>query len=205
MPDMPKKKPPHSPAEKHPKTPPHERIIDAALHLAEIQGWDMTTVRDIALEAGVELEEFYQHYTGREEIIAAYGRRLDRKMFKAFPEAGPETSTRDMLFDVLMERFDLANADKPALTSILSTCRTDPKLLLINLPQLGGTVTRILETAGISPYGIKGAFRIAGMTAALLYVMRVWLKDDTVDLSRTMVALDKALDRCENIAGRFNL
>lgn len=180
-------------------------IISAALKLAAVQSWRFITVRDIADEAGITLSSFYDSFDNKEDIIVAYGRRLDQKVLEVFSDLNPETPARDALFDIIMERFDLANQDRTALKSILDSFRADPKMILFNLSHLGMSMTRMLEAAGLDAYGAKGAARVAGLTAAAVWVTRVWLEDETRDLSKTMAALDKALSRIENFANRFNL
>lgn len=199
MPPKPSKK------QQKPQLSAKDKIIKAALSLAASQGWGLTTVRNIADEAEIELPEFYEYFDGKEDILTAYGRKLDQKVLEAFADFNPETPVRDLIFDILMERFDLANQDKVALKSIFNSMRTDPGQVLVNLPQLGASMTRMLEAAGLDPYGWRGAARIAGLSAAVAWVTRVWLEDDTQDLSKTMASLDKALSRVENLAERFGL
>ena len=53
--------------------------------------------------------------------------------------------------------------------------------------------------------GLRGAFRIEGLGAIYGAAMRVWLKDETDDLSKTMAELDKRLgqaERCLNMTQR---
>lgn len=202
---------PPKPKKKQQKTAPkilkpiRDVIIDAALVLAAQQDWEFVTVRNIADEAGISLAEFYTCFDGRDDIINAYGRRLDTQVLEAFDDYNPETPVRDLLFDILMERYDLANQDRTALMSILNSYKKDPKQFIVTLPQLGASVTRMLEAAGVDAYGWKGAARVAGLTGVVAWVTRTWLEDESRDLSKTMSALDKALSRIENLADRFNL
>lgn len=199
---MPKKQ------EKKAKTPQlqsKDRLIEAAFALSATQGWALTSARDIADEAGLSLSEFYDVFDCKEDILLAYGRRLDRKVLETFSDYNPETPVRDLIFDILMERFDLANQDKPAILSILSSFRTDPGQALLAFPQLGASMSRMLEAAGVSVGGIAGAARVAGLALAVTWVTKTWLEDDSPDLTRTMAALDKALSKIESLADRFNL
>lgn len=182
-----------------------DTIINAALTLAAQQDWEFITVRNIADEAGISLAEFYAVFDNRDEIVNAYGRRLDAKVLKGFEDFNVETPVRDLLFDILMERYDLANQDRDALKSILNSYKKDPKQFIVMLPQLGASMTRMLEAAGVDAYGWKGAARVAGLTGVVAFVTRTWIEDETQDLSKTMSALDKALSRIENLADRFNL
>ncbi|PZP55423.1 MAG: TetR family transcriptional regulator [Micavibrio aeruginosavorus] len=198
---------PPKPAPKKQKPPfsAKDGIIDAALKLAAVQGWSFITVRDISHEAGLDLAGFYEVFDCKDDIVTAYGRRLDQKVLQNFSDIHPETPVRDLIFDVIMERFDLANRDREGLKSILNSMKLDPKQFFLALPQLSASMTRMLEAAGIDAYGPKGAIRVAGLTASVAWVTRTWLEDESQDLSKTMAALDKALGRIEGLAEKFGL
>jgi len=55
----------------------------------------------------------------------------------------------------------------------------------------------MLEAAGVSASGWRGALRIRLLGLAYLSAFRVFLDDDSGDLTRTMAALDRALRRVE--------
>jgi len=56
-----------------------------------------------------------------------------------------------------------------------------------------------LEAAGLSADGLSGLAARKGLAAVYLSTMRTWVKDDSDDMATTMAALDKALDRAENV------
>ena len=58
----------------------------------------------------------------------------------------------------------------------------------------------MLEAAGLDSHGPAGLARIKGLTAVWVYTLRAWLKDDSADLAATMSALDRALDRADQVA-----
>ena len=113
--------------------------------------------------------------------------------------------TLAMLFEILMERFDVLNADRPAVLSILKTVMRDPKQAVIGLPHLGRSMAWMLEAAGIETTGVRGAVRVAGLTGVYLYTVKSWMGDDSADLSKTMAALDRALSRAQQCASTFML
>ena len=55
----------------------------------------------------------------------------------------------------------------------------------------------MLEAAGISTGGIRGAIAVKLTAAAYLATSRVWQRDDSPDLGQTMAALDARLRRIE--------
>jgi AcrR family transcriptional regulator len=180
------------------------QIIDAALRLAVLRDWSNVTMADIAGEAGISLSDLARSFDGREDILAAYARRIDADMLEAAGNSWG-SSPRDALFDMLMERFERLNKDRAAVVSILGSFKDDPKQMVISLPHLGRSMTWILEAAGIETLGWRGALRVAGLSVVYLYVLRVWTGDDTPDMPKTMAALDRALARVESWAGKTGL
>lgn len=187
-----------------PERPLKERLIDAALILAEQLGWAHVTMSDIAGEAGCSLAELHDVFESKGDIIAAYERGVTRRVLES-AASEPGADPRDALFDLLMDRFEILNEQRPALISILAAYRFDPKEYLLALPILGRSMGWMLEAAGLDTAGWRGAARLAGLTAVYLSGVRAWMDDDSVDLAKTMAALDKNLARAQDWAGRFNL
>ena len=53
----------------------------------------------------------------------------------------------------------------------------------------------LLEGAGIPAAGITGGLRVHGLMAVWLYACARWERDESADLSGTMAAVDRGLDR----------
>lgn len=185
---------------KKPALPLRERAVRAALGLAARQPWSAVTMRDIARAAKCTLAELYDVFEDRHDILAAYGRQLDRRVMESVTVDGgaPE---RDLLFDVLMARFDVLNEDRAAVVSILKSFCTAPKDALISLPHLGRSMVRMLEAAAIDPNGPRGTATALGLAGVYLYTLKAWMDDESEDMGKTMAALDRALGRAEQAAG----
>ena len=200
---MPKK------AAKSPKKLPQlslkERAVAGALDLASRMGWDMITMADIADKAHASLAELAEVFDDKTDVLVAYGRQIDKKVLESYASPDLSASERDRLFDILMERFDILNANRAAVVSILKSFTLDPKQAVISLPHLGRSMAWMLEAAGIDTSGIKGAIRVAGLTVVYLNATRHWMQDDSADLSKTMAALDRTLNRAEQCANTFML
>lgn len=187
------------------KTDTKTVIVLAALKEAELLGWDKVTLADIAAAAGMNLAELHDHIEDKFDILAALGRMIDRKVLEGLSPANPEESGRDRLFDILMERFDALNEHRAGIVSILKSFTLDPKQAIISFPHLCRSMCWMLESAGMSTYGVKGALKVAGLSAIYLNVLRIWMKDDSADLAKTMAALDKDLGRAERWSGSLGL
>lgn len=173
-----------------------DKMVAAMLKLASERTWEFVDFDDIAQEAGVPLHDAQEYFDGCSDILAAYGRMLDRKMLENV-SFGETESCREKIFDLLMERFDIINEDRAAILSILYGFRGDPKEAILSFPHLGKSMCRTLSAAGIETNGIFGAVKVAGLTGIYLYTLRTWKEDESPDMGKTMATLDKALDKAE--------
>jgi hypothetical protein len=74
---------------------------------------------------------------------------------------------------------------------------------LCGLQQLLRSLAAMLEAARISSSGVKGLIRTKGLAAIYLATLRIWLRDDSPDMAKTMASLDGHLRRVEALAGRL--
>src|SRR5579862_1818035 len=175
---------------------PRDRILDAALALAEREGWRKTSLGAIAQEAGVPLHEFYGEFRSRAGILSGLMARTDARVLEG-TTADSEENTRDRLFDVMMRRFDAMKPHRAALKAIAHDLGTDPPTALCSAPAFLRSMAWMLEAAGISSAGIRGRLHVRALGVLYLCVMRVFVDDDTEDLARTMAALDRRLSQAE--------
>ena len=61
-----------------------ERIIDEAEKLASIHGIEHLKLQDVADKIGIKLPSVYAHFSGREDILAAMGARINRAFTQMF-------------------------------------------------------------------------------------------------------------------------
>lgn len=182
---------------------PKEAAVNAALHLAALQGWESVTLYDIAQESGVNLALLHQFFEDKTDILSALGRMIDRATLERLSPLDPEISTRDALFDIFMDRFEVLGENRDGIVAILQSFKFDPKQAVIGAPHLCRSISWMLEAVQVNTSGIRGALRVAAMTALYLKVLRVWIGDDSPDISTTMAALDKELSRAEKLATSF--
>lgn len=170
--------------------------IDAFLGLVVGKGLAAVSLRDVAEAAGEGLADLYARFPDKRALLAGFLARIDREVLAGTPSSiDPEETARDRLFDVLMRRFDALKPHRPVLRALLAS--RDPFLLARLAPATRRSMAAMLEAAGLASDGMAGAARIAGLLAIHLQALRIFLKDDTGDLSKTMAALDGRLKRAE--------
>jgi AcrR family transcriptional regulator len=175
-----------------PKRPdPAQRIIDAALALAARQPWRRTSLSDIAAEAGMSVLAVHDIFRSKAAILDAFRRRTDGKVL-AGAEMDLSERPRDRLFDTIMRRFDSLAPHKPAVQELTRNAVAEPSVLPA-MPGFLRSMTWMLEAAGIDTSGWRGVFRTHLLACVYLGVLRVWLEDESPDMTRTMAALDRRL------------
>ncbi|MGC2602934.1 MAG: TetR/AcrR family transcriptional regulator, partial [Rhodomicrobium sp.] len=98
-------------------TKPRDRIIAAALRLAEGRRWRELSLGEIAREAGIPLIELRREFQSKGQMLAAFSRALDQAVLEKFPAPGAD-APRDRLFDVLITRFEAMQPYKGAIRHI---------------------------------------------------------------------------------------
>ncbi len=188
----------------------HETALDAFLGLIADKGYIAVTLHDVADSAGLSLAELYRLYPDKIALAAAFMARIDAEVLAGVPRRrqangdDSEETARDRLFDVLMRRYDALKPHRLALRAIRRAGTRDPLLALAIGPALRRSMAAMLEAASVSSDGLSGALRQNGLIAIHYAVARVFDRDDTVDLSKTMAALDSRLKMAEKWAQLFD-
>src|ERR1700684_1495682 len=69
-----------------------ERLVAAAVDMFAEQGYDATTVAQIAERAGVTRSTFFRHFSDKRELLVAGQETLSRLLSEGITEAPPEAS-----------------------------------------------------------------------------------------------------------------
>ena len=178
-------------------------LIETALRLAAERGWARLSYGDIAAEAKVPLSKAYPVFSSKAAILDGFAAMIDAKVLEDLDEEDEEGDARDRLFDVLMSRFEALQPYRQGLGNILYDLRRDPCAALQASCALRRSMALMLELAGLSADGPTGLLRVKGLAAIYLASLRVWLRDDSLDLAKTMAALDGYLRRVEGLMRRL--
>lgn len=174
-----------------------DRIIEAALGLVATEGWRGVSLAAIAAAADIPILQVYRIFPSKQAILFGFYRRIDEIVLAEPPLGEADERPRDRLFDLLMRRFDALQTYKPAIEVLRRELPGDPLTTVCAGASLLRSMRWMLEAADISVVGWRGAIAIRLAAAAYLSAMRVWQRDDSPDLARTMAALDSRLRRIE--------
>lgn len=174
------------------------KAVRAAFDLAAERGWRNVTFTAVAERSGISLADLRREFTCKSDILRAFQAEVDAEVLAKTKPATPEQTPGDRLFDLIMTRFELMAAYKPALGRIHADlcCHPGEAALLV-----GSTLASqywMLEGAGAKLDGVGAALRVAGLAGIYGKVFRVWLDDSSPGLDRTMAALDRKLKAGED-------
>ena len=181
---------------------PRAKLIKAAFDAAIRDGWRGLRLSEVAKAAGLSVGDAYKIAADRMSLLDAYVDGIDAKAVEQMAQETDDDTWRDLAFDGLMRRFDAMLKDRDALRVIYFDDRRDLIALAHTARRTRRSIERVLEAAGFTNDTL--ALRLGATALLPLYarVFRTWLNDEA-DQAKTMVALDKALDRLERLAARF--
>ena len=179
-----------------------DKAIQAFLELLSARRFEDIGLAEVAGRAGLKLSQLRAEFGSTLAIYAAHVKAVDEAVLdEAGDDMGEEEPHRDRLFDILMRRLEELAPHKDAIRSVLMSARRNPGLAFA----MNGIAVRsqkwMLEAAGISTSGPRGALRAQGAALLFARVVGVWLDDEEEGLDRTMAALDRGLASAERWDG----
>ncbi|GAB5390382.1 MAG: hypothetical protein Alpg2KO_33500 [Alphaproteobacteria bacterium] len=191
------------PARRPMQTPLQEEahaIVEAAFMLFAERGYNAISLSDIATEAELSLGQVRQHYNDKFAILSGFGQMVDDRVLAETDADSLEEPLRDRLFDLLIRRFEEMTPFRPGIKAVMSAARRNPLIALHLGPRLAVSMATVLEASGVSATAPLGLPRVSALSALWLNSARVWIDDDSRDLSATMASLDRGLDQLHSLA-----
>ncbi|CAP54867.1 TetR family transcriptional regulator [Gluconacetobacter diazotrophicus] len=173
-----------------------DALLRAAMDRAALYGWGRLTVVDAARDAGIPLDDARRRFPLKAAILLKLGRLADES---ALVDDGSTGTVREKLFDLLMRRFDVLQQYRAGVRAVMRALPFDPATALVLGAATVESMRWMAGAAGLDVSGIAGTLRVQGLVGVWTYALRAWDNDDSEDLSRTMAALDQALDRAARL------
>ncbi len=178
------------------------RILDAALRLFRERGFEQTTMRDVAAEAGVATGAAYYYYRSKEDLVMAFYLRTDEEARDVFANAvASSKELKKRLRAIIEAKFTQFEEHRSLLTALLKA-GVDPRDPLSPFGEEARAVreeniawfARALEGSDVSiPKDLAPHLpRLLWMySMGLIYS---WIVDPTPAQRRTRKMLDETLD-----------
>lgn len=172
-------------------------VYETLFALIEKKGWHDVSLPVLARALKMPLGTLMEQFPDRNAVLIGFGAYVDSYVVAHTTPA--EASLKEKLFDILMARLDVLQTYRGGLIRLLADMQVRPfTAAFLGLeagPHLCCSMQKMLELAGV-PSGTPQSF-VAAMGLKLVYLatLRVWKNDSSKDMSATMAALDRALER----------
>ena len=129
------------------------RLTAAAITLFDEQGYDATTVAEIAERAGLTKRTFFRHFADKREVLFSGSEELEGRWVEAVASAPPDTTPLAAVtagFDALAEMFEERHAFARVRAQIVAANPELQERELIKLQRLAAGLAEALRARGIS-------------------------------------------------------
>lgn len=183
-------------------TSDRDKAKDALVALLMQHPFEEIGLAEVAGRAGLKLSALRAEFGSTLAIWAAHIKDIDNAVLSADTADMAEEPLRDRLFDVLMRRIEAMTPYREAYRTLMNSARRNPPLALaLNAIAVRSQIW-MLEAAGISASGPRGALRAQGGAMMFARAVKSWLDADDDDASdKAMAALDKGLASAERWDG----
>src|SRR5215210_2226955 len=169
-----------------------ERILEAALALFADRGYEATTMRDVAREAGASLGLAYRYFASKEEFALALYMRLAEESEEWAKDEMARGTVADRFEAAMLAKLDQVSPHRGPLAALLARA-LDPNSRLSALGEgtvvmrekMGGVFLEVVRDASDAP-GEKQVMQLGNVLYALhLAIILYWFHDKTPDARAT--------------------
>ena len=172
-----------------------KKIAEDTLKKLHKKSWDKLTLDDV-LDKKVKKQKIINT---KNDLLKNINRYVDNSLIEKTKNI-ESSSTKDMLFEVLMARFDILQENRISFIKIFEALKKSPKKILKLFPSFLESMIVTAELAKFNVNGVKGAIKLKGLFLVYLITFYSWIDDNTFSLEKTMNALDKNLDQVEKFS-----
>jgi AcrR family transcriptional regulator len=161
------------------------RLIKAALSLFDHQGYEETTVADIAASAGLTKRTFFRYFSDKREVLFSGADELERLWVDAVaeaPEGAGALAAVEGSLDVVADAFTERHAFARIRARIIGSNPELRERELIKLERLASSIAAVLEERGATPNAAELAARTGVQIFHLAFAC--WIAQDDPDALR---------------------
>ncbi|MBM3356639.1 MAG: TetR/AcrR family transcriptional regulator [Betaproteobacteria bacterium] len=179
-----------------------ERIVDAAIALAERDSWEAVRLHDVADSLGVTLDEVRRQFREKEDVVDAWFDRADAAMLRESEAPGfRELTPRERIHRLILTWLR-ALAPHRKVTRQMIYGKLEPghvHILFPGLMRVSRTVQWVREAAHRDAAYVRRALEETGLTTIYLMTFFHWMTDDTAGSEATGRFLDGWLGLAERL------
>src|SRR5512144_336474 len=166
---------------------PEDRIVDAAIALAEEVGWEDVRLRVVAERLGLSLAEISAYFRDLDAVADAWFARARQEMLRPVPPGFVGLPARQRLETLLLRWFDVTSAHRRVSVQML-VAKLWPfhphhwAPLIFNLSR---TILWLRDAAALDARSPRRELEEVGLTWLFLLTLLVWAGDESEGQART--------------------
>jgi AcrR family transcriptional regulator len=176
-----------------------DRIVDAALELADEHGWANVRLYQVAEHAGLSLAEVGALYRDQDAVANAWFARALTAVESLPANEVADRSAPERLHTAMMRWFDALAPHREVTAEMLEAklYLSHPHHWMPMIFELSRLVHWFLDAARIASTGRARQLAEVGLTAIFLASLRVWRRDDSAGQERTRRYLFRRLNAAD--------
>ena len=168
------------------------KIAQVTLQILKKTSWDDVKVKEV--KNIVQIKNFDKFIKNKKDFLRYINQYFDYKL-SMNSKSIEQSNNKDMIFEVLMMRFDLLQTYRKEILSIYKSFKKKPQNLVFLLPSILDSIILMMGFTNISPKGLLGRVKIKGIFIIYVASFFIWVKDESKSLEKTMTSLDNNLDQ----------
>jgi hypothetical protein len=179
-------------------------ILDKIFTNIAKDGWTKFSLLQFSKTQKISIKDLKIFFRNKDHILERFSKMIDFKVESNIDiEEMKNTSKKDNLFELIMLRLEVMQTYKVALRNILSSAKEQPIILkklsknIINSLDFYLELSLYYDDTPVDFLKKNAIFIVYSLT------FRVWLNDESDDLSKTMAELDKFLSMADKANERI--
>ena len=168
------------------------KIIKKTLKLLENNTWDKISLKVILKDKDNKL------FKDKNDVLININKFFDYEL-KLNLKNLETSSSKDMLFEVIMARLDIINNYRKSVNNLIKFFFSKPHIFIRLVPNFVETSILIATLSNINVAGVKGVPKVKIILLLYFLIIYTWSKDETISLEKTMTTLDKYLNNIDKL------
>lgn len=174
------------------------KVAEATLKSLLSNEWNSITYDKICKKLKLDKNKVSKNIKKKHDLLKNINQYFDSKIMIEFKLVDKSTK-RDMLFEILMLRFDLLNRYRKSILKIYDVFKCKPNNFIFLLPSFIHSMSMMAKAANIETKGLQGNIKLKGILVVYFATFLIWTKDENPTLDKTMTSLDNYLERAESL------
>jgi AcrR family transcriptional regulator len=178
-----------------------QRIVDRTLALAAEVGWERVRLRRVAEDLGITLPDLLAHYRDLDAVADAWFRRALDAMLVPTEAGFADLPARERVYLVMVRWFEAQRDQRAVVGQMLATklYPSHPHHWVPAIFHLSRLIQWVRDAACLDAPGRWRQVEEVGLTLLFLATLRVWLRDETEDMSVTRRFLRRRLKEADRL------